>query len=429
LAISPDHINQLTDHLFRREAGKMVAVLTKIFGAENLEMAEDVVQDTLIAALEKWPFGGIPQNPRAWLYKVARNKALDVLKSKRPLLKLDTDKEYNITDDALDALTLLSDKFDDRLINDDVLNMMFACCSPGIAPKNQIALILKTLCGFTTMEIAKAFAVPEDTISKRLYRTKEFFRENRPALQVPRAGLSERLGVVLNAIYLLFNEGYSSTQSEELIRHDLLFEAMRLCKLLTENKNTASAESNALMALMCFHAARAESRLSPEGDIILLHHQDRSKWDRELIQIGNYYMNCSAFGEVISPYHLEAGIAYEHCAAESFEATNWKQIISLYNNLLLIAPSPFTLLNKAVAVLQLNGAETALQTLWDGLSTADLKKMNSFYLYHAVLGDLYQQLGEPELAATEYQQAIALTASASEQKLLRNKLEVVGVKG
>lgn len=413
----PDkHITQLADHLFRREAGKMVAALTRLFGTENLQMAEDVVQDTLLQAFNNWPAKGIPDNPSAWLFRVAKNKAIDCLRHNRHLI-------YTGTDEDLPAGTGIDRLWQQEVLQDDMLSMMFACCHPKIPNENQITLILKTLCGFSTAEIAKVFLIPEDTVSKRLYRTKEFFRQEKLRLVIPSvADLKSRVDVVLNAIYLLFNEGYNSTQSENLLREDLMEDALMLCRMLTENSYTQQPEVYALMALMCFQCSRNKSRLSPEGEIILLNKQDRNRWNYELINQGNEYMNRAAYGDSVSAYHLEAAIAFEHCTASSFDKTNWSQILTYYNWLYNIAPSPFTAINRAVAIMQVNGPKAALEALQ--IIKAN-NKADGFYLYHAVLGEIYIRLGDCANARLSLEKAIQTTRSAAEKRILKEKLRVL----
>jgi RNA polymerase sigma factor (sigma-70 family) len=273
------NIHKLTDHLFRHEAGKMVSVLTKIFGTENLETAEDVVQQTFVDALKVWAIKGVPDNPSAWLFRVAKNKAIDVVRKNKHSVQYDfNDSERVLLKSEYTLATTMENLWKEELVTDDMLRMMFACCHPDIAIESQITLILKTLCGFSITEISKAFLTSEETVSKRLYRTKEFFRHQKTKLEIPHeSDLKNRTASVLNSIYLLFNEGYNSTNAEQVIRQDLIDEAMLLCNLLSENKHTQIPETYALMALMCFHSARSESRLTPEGEIILLAQQDRTK--------------------------------------------------------------------------------------------------------------------------------------------------------
>lgn len=413
-------IENAVNHLFRHQSGKMVAVLTRIFGPRNIELAEDVVQDTLISALEQWKIKGIPDNPESWLFIVAKNKALNLIKKQRSTVSFGDASTQALLRSGYTVESTFNQLAGDELIKDDQLRMMFACCHPGISQENQVTLILKTLCGFSTVEIAKAFITSEDTVSKRLYRTKEFFRQQNIDLVLPSVDeLRARTEAVLSTIYLLFNEGYNSTASEALIRHDVLQEALLLGKLLTENEHTQLPEVYALMALMCFHASRSESRLSAEGEIILLEKQDRSKWNRELIAAGNHYMDKAAFGETLSSYHLEAAIAYEHCSAERFETTNWAKILEYYNWLGCIAPSPIAELNRQVAVLMVEGPAAALAQL-DALP--DRKKVESYYLYQSLLGELHARLGHTAEARRHFEAAIQLTQSEAERKMLAGKM-------
>lgn len=414
-------VTQLTDHLFRHEAGKMVAVLTKIFGTENLETAEDVVQQTFIDAINVWKFKGIPDHPSAWLFRVAKNKAIDIIRRNKHSVQYDfSDSDRALLTSEYTLATTMENLWKEELITDDMLRMMFACCHPEISEENQITLILKTLCGFSTAEIAKTFLTSEDTVSKRLYRTKEFFRQHKIKLEIPsQSEIKNRTEAVLNSIYLLFNEGYNSTQAENLIRKDLIDEAMMLCKLLTENVHTQIPEAYALMALMCFHSSRNESRLTAEGEIILLPYQDRGKWNSDLVKEGNAYMNKAAFGDSISTYHLEAAIAYEHCTANSFAKTNWPQILNYYEMLCKISASPVTELNKVVAVMMVHGATVAFDTLQH---IADRQKLETFYLYHSLLGEINSRLNNSFAAKKNFETAIGLTKSAAERKMLQEKI-------
>lgn len=402
----------------------MVSVLTKIFGPENLETAEDVVQQTFMDAIQLWKFKGVPENPSAWLFKVAKNKAIDVVRKNKYSRNYDfNDSERMLLTSEYTLASTMDKLWNEDLVQDDMLRMMFACCHAEISTENQITLILKTLCGFSTAEIAKTFLTSEDTVSKRLYRTKEFFREQKIKFAIPSNDeLQNRTEAVLNSIYLLFNEGYSSTHSNELIRKDLIDEAMLLCKLLLENKRTQLPQCYALMALMCFHAARSESRISATGEIILLPVQDRSTWNFELIARGNEYMNQAAFGDAITSYHLEAAIAYEHCIAPNFEKTNWLRILDLYNWLCKIAPSPVAELNKVVALLQVEGALAAKQQL---TMLAEDKKMHNFYLYHSLLGEINALLLNSGEAKKNFETAMQLSQSAPERKILRDKIHAL----
>ncbi len=413
-------INQLTDHLFRHESGKMVAILTKIFGIENLELSEDVVQETFITAVQSWSLKGLPANPSAWLMQVAKNKTIDALRRNRFALSIDfNDPDRALLRSEYTLVTQMEKLWQADEIKDDLMRMMFACCQPEINPESQITLILKTLCGFSTSEIAKAFITSEDTISKRLYRTKEFFREQKikPAFP-PVHLLGERTDTVLKAIYLLFNEGYYSSHSSELIRRDLLAQAMYLCKLLCENEQTQSPPVFSAMALMCFHTSRINSRISPEGEIILLAQQDRSKWSHQLIEEGNDWMNKAAYGEVISTYHIEAAIAYEHCIARTFADTHWQRILTYYDMLATLHPTAFIALNRMTVIFKLTGAEATLQQIHH---SPFIKEWEKHYLYYSLLGDIYSATDRRK-AELNLEKAITLTQSDAEKVLLQKKI-------
>jgi RNA polymerase sigma-70 factor (ECF subfamily) len=416
-------INQLTDHLFRHESGKMVAILTKIFGIENLELSEDVVQETFISAVQSWGLKGLPDNPSAWLMQVARNKAIDALRKNKHSTQIDfSDPDRKLLQSEYTLAIQMEKLWLEDEIKDDLMRMMFACCHPGLNPENQITLILKTLCGFSTAEIAKAFLTSEDTISKRLYRSKEFFREQKikpgfPALQQ----LNSRTEAVLKTIYLIFNEGYNSSHSDELIRKDLLAQAMYLCKLLCNNPHTQSPQVYAAMALMCLHAARINSRISPEGEIILLAQQDRTQWNRRLIEEGNDWMNKAAYGDGISSYHIEAAIAFEHCIALTFEDTNWQQILAWYDMLVQLHPTAFVALNRMTVVFKISGAAETLQQLQ---LSPFLKEWEKHYIYYSLLGEIYSS-SDKQKAVANFEKAISLTGSEAEKKLLRKKIEAL----
>ncbi len=399
----------------------MVAVLTKIFGTENLETAEDVIQQTFMDALQVWKLKGIPENPSAWLFRVAKNKAIDVIRKNKHSLQYDfNDNERALLKSEYTLTSTMDHLWKEEMISDDMLRMMFACCHQDISQENQITLILKTLCGFSTAEIAKAFLTLEDTISKRLFRTKTFFRNQKIKLEIPSSHeLKNRTDAVLNSIYLLFNEGYNSTHSDKLIRKDLIDEAKLLCKLLCDNPQTQQPETFALMALICFHSARSDSRLTTEGEIILLPYQDRKLWNWDLIREGNDYMNKAAVGNTVSTYHLEAAIAYEHCTAPTFEQTNWHQILNYYEMLCAISNSPITEMNRAVAIMQVQGAHEALQFLQN---MADHKKLESYYLYHSLLGEIKTRLHNSNEAKQHFEKAMELTQSDVEKKMLKVKM-------
>lgn len=415
------NIDQMVNHLFRHESGKMVSVLVKIFGSSNFELAEDVVQDALIKALETWKYKGIPENPKAWLYRVARNRAIDLIRKNKHSNVIDfTDPKRQLLASEYTLSNTMNSYWKEQHVQDDFLGMMYACCHPEISEENQITFILKSLCGFSTKEVAKAFLTSEDTISKRLYRTKEYFRKHNLRPELPSNDqLTLRTSAVLNAIYLLFNEGYSSTHSEDLIRKDLISQALHLCKSLLNSKRTRFPEVYALMSLMCFHTARSEGRITTEGEIIILSQQDRSTWNKELIAHGKAYLHKAGRGDTFSTYHLEAAIAMEHCIAQTYEDTNWKFILSYYDKMLAVANDPIVALNRCLVLLELYGAEAALEAVQALKGNTTLE---NYYLYHASLGEIFQKLQQNSQALTHYQIAERLTKSRREQQFLQKKI-------
>ena len=413
------NIEQQVTHLFRHEWGKLVAVLTKLFGPQNLQLAEDVVQDTLLKAFNNWKINGLPQNPSAWLFTVARNKVIDVLRQQKrehefskkiiPLLQ----SEYSL-------VPTVHDMINTNTIDDDQLRMMFVCCHPSLSTEAQVSLILKTLCGFSVSEIAKAFVTGYDTIEKRLYRARQSFRDHNVAFEWPSAvEMDNRLDNVLMAIYLLFNEGYNSTQHEKLIRIDLINEAMRLCELINRSPWVKHANTNALMALIYFTTARNDARQDADGNILLLKQQDRSRWNRALIEKGVCHLEAAAADETFSKYHLEAGIAYEHARASDYSLTNWENILKCYNLLCKFYPSPVVELNRAIAIGEWQGPAEGIKTI-EAITQISLLK--NYYLLPATLGEYYLQLEQYDKARNYFEMAINLTHSTVEKKLLQLKL-------
>jgi RNA polymerase sigma factor (sigma-70 family) len=409
-------VHQLVGHLFRHESGKMAAVLTRIVGLQNLDLAQDLVQDTLLKAIHTWKIKGIPENPSAWLYTVAKRKALDAIRQK----KIHTEIESELAKAFQSEWTMsptVHHLFFNHEIEDSQLRMMFACCHPAIPYESQLALTLKTLCGLSVSEIAHSFLTNEETIAKRLYRAREKIREEKIDLEIPsEQTLLNRLETVLHTLYLLFTEGYNSSHPDQLIRHDLCEEAMRLCLLLTKKPLTDLPNTRALMALMCFQASRADARLNPSGNIVLLKHQDRKLWNQSLIEKGNAYLNASADGDAFSEYHLEAAIAACHAQAPSFERTDWKKILKLYELLSSIKPDPFVEMNRAIVLGLAESPEKGLEAL------KDIRGLENNSIYHAAIGDTHEQLKNIAEAKFYYTKAISLTKSKSEIELLQEKI-------
>jgi len=395
-------------------------VLTKLFGPQNLQLAEDVVQDTLLKAFNTWKINGLPQNPTGWLFTVARNKAIDVLRQQKrqnevsknltPLLQ----SEYSL-------VPTVQEMVNTKTIDDDQLRMMFVCCHPSLSAEAQVALILKTLCGFSVAEIAKAFVSSYDTIEKRLYRARQSFRDNAVSFELPpEAELQSRMDNVLMAVYLLFNEGYNSTSHEDLVRSDLIYEAMRLCDLVCRSTRIKHYGAHALMALICFTAARNDARLDDDGNILLLKEQDRSKWNRDLILKGISYLEQCAAAEEINKYHLEAVIAYEHVTAVDYASTKWENILHYYDVLVQINPSPVVELNRAVVIGELHGPAECIEAI---NSISQISSLEKYYLLPATLGEMHRQLKDHDTANAYFEEAIKLTQSASEKKLLQQKIK------
>jgi len=416
---TPEEIGTLTDHLFRREAGRMVAALTRLFGAKHVELAEDIVQETLLKAMHEWPYHGVPDVPAAWLHRVARNLAIDRLRRESRGLELLKENAALLRSEWTLSSTV-NEMLNAPSIADDQLRMMFACCHPSLPREQQVALALKTLCGFGVPEIARAFVVSEETINKRLYRAREAFRALGSIEFPPPSELAPRLEHVLATIYLLFNEGYNSTSHQHLIREDLIEEALRLCDLLTRNATTDRGEVHALLALMLYHAARSATRIDADGSIVLLREQDRSKWDGELIALADHHLDRAVAGQAMSMYHVEAAIAAVHAHAATFASTDWRAIIGLYDQLLRLNPSPVIQFNRAIAVAQADGSAAGAFAL------EAVKGMEGSHLYHAARGDLLRDQGRVDEARAAYTLAATLTRSPAQNELLRRKQDACG---
>lgn len=412
---APPAPEQLVEHFFRHEAGRLTAWLARVLGFERLEQAEDLVQDTLLQALRVWRLRGVPDKPAAWLYEVARRRAFDVLRRERRLQQIGE----ALLRVAPEAVVPPPTRLDEELA-DSQLRMLFACCHPALPAEGQLAMCLKVLCGLSIPEIAHAFLTSEETITKRLYRAKEKVRAGGIALEVPQgAVLGSRLDAVLKALYLLFNAGYNSSHSDQLIRQDLCAEAMRLALLLLEQQHTATPRTYALLGLMCLQASRFDARTTAEGAIVLLPDQDRSQWSRPLIARGMGYLAQAAEGDSLSEYHLEAAIAFEHCRALSFAGTDWPLIRHYYDLLLRLKPSPVVALHRAVAVAHEAGTAAGL------IELAAVEGLDRHYLYHAVWGDLLARNQQLAAARDQYLEARLLTESAAERELLDQKIRAL----
>lgn len=414
----PQEVSQAVEHLFRHESGKMVAILTRIFGIEHLTLAEDVVQDALARALQTWPFYGVPKNPSAWLMRVSRNLALDVVRRQ----KLFRDKEPEIIrlmerpGPAPDAAV-----FADEEIADDRLRMMFLCCHPLVPPDAQAALALNTLCGFRVTAISRAFLATDAAIAKRLTRAKQKIREAKIPFEIPEGEeLAGRLDGVLQSLYLLFNEGYKASNGEKLVREDICDEAIRLTALLAEHAAGNQPGTHALLGLMLLNAARSPTRVDIEGNLLRLQEQDRTRWDQPMIARGMFHFAQSAAGNRITPYHLQAGIAACHCAVMDYASTDWSQILSLYDRLVEFDQSPVVSLNRAVAVANVHGAQAGVDAV---AAIQNRERLDAYYLLYAVLGEFESRLNHSRAAAEHFRKAFHLAEIKSERAFLSKRIE------
>jgi RNA polymerase sigma factor (sigma-70 family) len=402
---------ELIPHLFRSEYRKITSVLCKLFGIEHIELAEDIASETFLSAIETWTYKGIPENPVAWLYTVAKNNARNHF-NRNQLFINKIAAQIKQTSPWKDEIEI---DLSEKNITDSQLQMLFALCHPSISAEAQIGLSLRILCGFGIDEIATAFLTNKETINKRLFRAKEKLREEKVSIEFPSDNETDkRLQTVLTTLYLLFNEGYYSESQDAILREDLCLEAMRLTHLLIESEKTNLPKVNALLALMCFHASRFPARKNENGEIILYEEQDEKLWNQELITEGKYFLNCSAKGNTISKYHLEASIAYWHTIKEDTKE-KWENILQLYNHLLQIEYSPIAALNRTYALSKANSKEEAI---------AEAEKLNllSNHYYFTLLGELYREI-DSNKARQNFQKALSLAKTKTDKLTIRTKLD------
>jgi RNA polymerase sigma-70 factor (ECF subfamily) len=399
---------ELLPHLFRTEYRKIITVLIRHFGFEQLSHAEDIASDTFLIAAETWGLKGIPENPIAWLHTVARNKARDMLR-RNQIFRLKVSVAVKPDNSVLPDTDI---DLSDQNIRDSQLQMMFAIADPGLSKESQIALILRLLCGFGVEEIADAFLTNKETIHKRLTRAKEKLRIEKINIRLPAAiEIPQRVNTVLTSLYLLFNEGYYSGSRNTVLRKDFCLEAMRLTLLLVENEQTNQPRVEALFALMCFHASRFDARTDDNGEIIRYDEQDISLWNEELISRGNYYLNRASRGIELSRYHVEAAIAYWH-TIKNDEREKWENILQLYNQLLCLEYSPVSALNRTYALSKIFGKQTAIDE-------AEKLGLTNNHLYHLLLGHLYT--GLHNLKAREHLNLAFNLAKTEQERLLIRK--------
>lgn len=404
---------QLIPHLFRTEFRKITSVLCKSFGINHIELAEDIASDTFLLAVETWTYKGIPENPTAWLYTVAKNKAKNHLQ-RNVIFNHKIVGELRSASDVHEIEIDLSDKN----ITDSQLQMLFALCHPSIPVEAQIGLSLRILCGFGIDEIADAFLSNKETINKRLFRAKEKLREEKVQI-VPiqnETEINHRLATVLTTLYLLFSEGYYSESQDKVLCKDLCLEAMRLTHLLIENENTNTPSVNALLSLMSFHSSRFEARTNEKGEMILYQNQDESLWNQNLIAQGLYFFNQASHGSAISKYHLEAGIAYWH-TIKADTKEKWESILQLYNQLLQIEYSPIAALNRTYTLSKANGKAEAIVE-------AEKLNLTDNHFYYTLLGELYKDIDSMK-AKMNYEKALSLAKTQTDKQVLQKQIDSI----
>jgi RNA polymerase sigma-70 factor, ECF subfamily len=407
--VEPPEVGALVEHLFRHSAGHMVSRLARWLGAARLDLAEEAVQDALLRALATWPFRGVPAEPRGWLFQVARNRAVDLLRREASLRgKLDGFDGWLEESPPAPAL------------GDDELAMIFMCCHPSLPPAARVALTLKTVGGFSVEEIAAAFLAESEAIAQRLVRAKRQIREQAIAIEIPaEEELGGRLDSVLDVLYLLFNEGYSAHGGPNLTRAELCGEAIRLAEILAGNPATDRPVVHALLALMLLQASRLPARVDEAGDVLLLAEQDRAVWDQELIGRGLRHLDRAASGRIITAYHVEAAIAAAHVVAVDDAATDWGYVVRLYDDLLAIKPSPVVELNRAIALAMTEGPAAGIAAI-DRIEQDPA--LARYYLLPAALGRLWLEAGDPEHAARYFEEALTRPCSAPERRFLERQL-------
>jgi RNA polymerase sigma factor (sigma-70 family) len=410
---------ELSDHLFRREAGRMVATLTRVFGVHNLALAEDVVQESFCRAVEVWRIRGVPENPSAWLMATAKNRALDTLRRQRtartfaPELGRLLDSEWTVA-------PVVEELFAANAIKDDLLRMMFSCCHPRLSEEAQVALILNILCGFSVDEIAAAFVCSHAAIEKRITRSKKVLAGSKRLFDVTAPNdFSARLPAVQRALYLLFNEGYHGASPASAVRTELCHEAMRLTAILLQHPLGTIPTTYALSALMCLDAARLPARLDAAGNLQSLFDQDRSLWDGKLVLEGLKLLELSAAGSELSEYHVEAAIASVHSTAFRAEDTNWDTIVSLYDTLMAIRPSPIVALNRAIALAQRDGPARGLEAI---AAIDNNGRLATYPFYFAALGELEYHSGRPAIASKHFRAALAIARNPMECGFLGRRI-------
>ncbi len=407
---------KIVDHLFRHQYGKMVAILTRIFGLSNLELVEDAVQDTFIKAVEQWKIN-MPENPEAWLTKAAKNRAIDLLRK----IKADESRHLNVTTPI--AAIAMNNLFLDNEIEDSQLRMIFTACHPVLNPKDQIAFALKTVAGFSLKEIAAALLLKDETVKKRLSRARKTIKDQSISFAIPdQKNAAERIDKVHEVLYLIFNEGFHSTKTSLLIQKELCGEAIRLISLILKRESLRTGEGYALFALFCLHSSRLETKLLDDGTLVDLKNQDRSIWHKPLINLGNNALQEAMKYKGLSSFHFEAAIAAEHTNAETFESTDWRRILKFHQLLHDKHPTDYSIMNQAIVLIQLDKPEEAKKLL-DGIQPEALEKRA--YLYYGILAEYYIKMEQKENAINALLTSFNKVTNLAEKKYIENKIALL----
>lgn len=406
------------EQLFRREFGRIVSALVRIFGFNNLALAEDVAQDVFCRALEVWKLRGVPDNPSSWLMKAAKNRAIDLLRRQRTAVNA-VPQLQRLLESEWTLVPTLNGVFSVESIKDDQLRMMFSCCDPALSEETQVTLMLTLLGGFTANEIAAAYLSKRDAVAKRIERGKKVLAASHTLFDLTDSDLPARLSAVQRALYLLFNEGYHGASAHGAVRPELAREAMRLASLLLDNPLTVQPQTYALCALMWLNAARLPARVNADGDLIALYDQDRSLWDAKLVERGNAFLNLAARGDELSEYHVEAAIAFVHSSANSVGETDWDRLVWLYDTLLEIRPSPVIALNRAIALAQRDGPQAGIDTI---RAIPQPERLASYPFFPAALAELELRAGRPESARSHFEEAAALARNPMERRFLTTRV-------
>ena len=408
------------DHLFRRTYGKVVAALSHYVGLTYLSEVEDIVQEAFIQALKTWPKNGMPHQPEAWIMTTAKRKAIDLIRKKNAQKSRD---QYFTQSGP--ASIKVEEIFSEKEISDNQLRMMFSCCHPSLSIQDQVSLVLKVVSGFSIREIANGLHQSEETLKKRLQRARQTLKKQGDQLKIPTGqDLAQRRDAVASALYLLFNEGYFSQSEDMIIRYDLCYESMRLIKLMCHHNEIVNGSVQALLAMMCFHTARFESRTNEHGQIIVLSEQDRSQWNRQLIGVGQFYLRQAYLNLPRTSYHIEAAISFEHCSAKTYDDTNWHLLRELYRELYALRPQSNIRINEAIVCIELGMLEASKKILEEVPIG-----VHDEFLWHCAQAHLFDKMKNPQLATNHLQEAIKRSQVPAQIRLLEKRITKIAAAG